>query len=205
MMHPYSVSIESNERARVPIIVAAVSVAIATILNYASVWPSRDLAIWLSAPSVFGVYGVLWIYLDRVAWRLRPVRLLLGISTPIINGVWDGELRSSLESYSKPFRARLTLHQRWTTLSVFLEGQDVYSHSLIGALRELDPTHIEFSYVYVSERKPRNAIFSEFRHYGTCRLMLKIPATGRVEEMDGSYYTDLERHTYGTAKFSRPV
>jgi len=186
-MHPYAT--DSKERVHVVVMLALLSVAITygfhAILTKTGVqWPW-----WLEAPSVWGVFGGLYLWFDKKLWRSKLLRKIGFVKIPDLNGHWVVQGQST--TFKEEFSGEIFIQQTWTHLSVTMETKHSRSHSLTASLLVHQPDGITLSYEYKNEPK-HNAPCTMHAHRGTAVLRLK-----RGYSMDGEYYTGRDRLNFG--------
>lgn len=191
-MHPYAT--DSTERVNVVVLSAFLSVAITygfhIILSKTGIqWPW-----WLEAPSVWGVFGGLYMWFDKRLWRYQWLRRIGIVKVPDLNGEWNVQGHST--NYDEDFTGTIHIRQTWTHLSVTLETKRSRSHSLTASLLLNQPDGITLSYEYRNEPKP-NALPTMHAHRGTTALRLKD------EILEGEYYSGRDRLNYGTLSLRR--
>ncbi len=187
-MHPYAT--DSEERRRVPLIIAFVSVGLAYVFHqqlmvHMNIQPSW----WMESPSVLFIAGALYGAFDKWLWRW--FRRLGIVKVPDIQGQWEVEGYTSFEQM-KPFKAKVTIRQTWTHISVYLETEHSTSRSLAASLLLNQPEGPTLIYQYRNEPKP-NAEKTMHAHMGTALLRLKD-----AECMEGEYYSGRDRQNYGS-------
>src|SRR5580692_11635537 len=100
MRHPYSTN--SDEHKMVPFYLAILSVfaslGLAALLRKISWTPT----LWLDVSSVMFLYGLLYVFFKRVAWKWGWLRRLGVISTPILDGSWSGTVQSDYDGATRP-------------------------------------------------------------------------------------------------------
>ncbi len=186
--HPYSLGSRENVVHAFAIAGVLLALAFGVLVEhvYAPPW-------WLDTPAVLGFYSLLYLLLDRVAWRWGWVKRLL--SLPNIDGRWRGILRTSHDSIEKDHAAVLIVRQTWSKVLICLEGD--MSRSASTAAHVFDGSEAgTFEIVYSYENVPRADAGDTLQaHYGTAHLVFSM-ADG-TELLDGDYYTGRGRHTHG--------
>jgi len=192
-MHPYAT--DSKERANVVAFLALLSVAITygfhVSLSKAGIqWPW-----WLEAPSVWGVFGGLYMLFDKRLWRYKWLRKIGIVKVPDFNGQWNVHGHSI--NHKEDFTGIIHIRQTWTRLSVTLETERSRSHSLTASLLLNQPDGITLSYEYRNEPKP-NALSTMHAHKGTTVLRSKDEGI-----LEGEYYSGRDRLNYGILSLRR--
>jgi len=185
-MHPYAT--DSEERRTVLIIIALFSLLLAYLFHLLMVRLNIQLLWLVSPPSALGIALVLYEAFDKWLWRWS--RKLGVVKVPDIQGQWEVEGYTSFEQM-KPFKAKVTIRQTWTHISVYLETEHSTSRSLAASLLLNQPEGPTLIYQYRNEPKP-NAEKTMHAHMGTALLRLK-----NAECMEGEYYSGRDRQNYG--------
>lgn len=192
-MHAYAT--DSKERKNVVFAIAVLSVVVAYGLHLALRWLRVEMPWWIDAPSVMAVFGVLYELFEKRLWRM-PVFQITGIvKIPDLNGMWDGEGRTSFDGAQ--YRAQVTIKQTWTSISIFLETEHSTSRSLTASLLVEQPEGPTLSYEYRNEPKPI-ALPTMHSHRGTATLRLKNNGV-----LEGEYYSGRDRQNYGNLMLKR--
>lgn len=141
---------------------------------------------WLiGAPALAGAYGLCFQVFDRWAWRWPPLKALRVPKTPDIEGVYEGELRSSFEG-APVLTVRIEIDQSWTAIAIRFEvtGETTStSNSVTAGLEQSGHEHARLSYTYRNQTSPGIAPEDLNDHDGTAELTFY--PTGRVR---GRYY-----------------
>jgi hypothetical protein len=186
-MHPYAT--DSDERRSVLLRIAFVSVGLAYVFHQLMVHMNIQLLWLVSPPSALGIAVALYEAFDKWLWRW--FRRLGIVKVPDIQGQWEVEGYTSFEQM-KPFKAKATIRQTWTHISVYLETEYSASRSLAASLLLNQPEGPTLIYQYRNEPKP-NAEKTMHAHMGTALLRLK-----NAEYMEGEYYSGRDRQNYGS-------
>lgn len=206
-MHTYSVW--TDEHKMVLFGLAIVSVAAASAAHFVCSFIPGTVA----APSAFAIYGMLFLCFDHKLWKWKLFRNIGLIRTPNFNGEWDGEFESSLTP-EKKLSGTLVIHQTWTKMNLFFDGIDSECHSRMASITALQPNIWRFSWQYESTIKNRSKLTnsdigssSDRIHYGTTMITATTVATTSENDlpyiMNGHYYTDKDRMSYGQATFKK--
>ena len=187
-MHPYATN--SSERKNVVVAIALLSVVFGWCLHWVIEWSGLQLPWWVDAPSVIGIFGILYELFDKWLWRVSILRRIGIVKVPDLNGRWDVEGHTSFDS-NLSFSGEIVIQQTWTAISVFMEATNSRSHSLSASLLVEQPEGCILSYEYRNEPKPR-APSTMHAHRGTCVLRLKD-----AEFLEGEYYSGRDRQNYG--------
>ncbi|UCE50179.1 MAG: hypothetical protein JSW47_08450 [Phycisphaerales bacterium] len=200
-MHAYSIN--SPERWRVLFFIAAVSIALAKGLDLLlnTYWAFG--ADYFSIPSAFAIYGIFYAFFDKHLWKIGTLRTIGLIETPNFSGTWNGEATSSIDDYQSKYQFKITVHQTWAKISLYLEGDTRVSESTMAAMEKKNPTHSKIEWGFLSKNKPEYQE-NEYMFYGVTRLDLRMSKNHRVEDVvEGDYYTDKSRDSYGKITLTR--
>ena len=176
-LHPYSVNDANNvdERTQAPyriaLLTSFVGAGITFILGRLSQW---GIVTIVSAPSTLAIYLLLLKLVEKRLWRQSFVRLLLGISTPNLNGECGGALvakRAEDGTFFGNTTARMRIQQSWRTISIVFETDRTKSQSdtasiIIGA------GEVKVYYHYDARKK---RAFDKFEdEFGSAELSIKV-------------------------------
>jgi hypothetical protein len=150
----------------------------------------------ITVPSAFVLYGFFWKFFDKYAWKWRFVRTLFGVKAPILKGSWEALMRSTLDDPSQTFAGKIWIEQTWSTILISYNGPTAISQSHSASIKCLSEKQMALTYIYQSENRPQ-ATQEEYIHFGTCRVLGDIETNGTVEMLQGSYFTDRSRKSYG--------
>jgi len=195
-------SIETPERKVVPFILAAVAIGITTAIQSIAAALKWYIPSWISSPSAFAIYGLLYTGFENYFWRWSLFRSLGLIRVPNLKGEWNSTMSSSLENFEKEYCGPIFISQTWSRVHIFFNGREAFSHSQSASIVFMGPSRVSFSYVYQSEQRPEFSN-NEYLHFGTCRLIGVLGENGIATSLEGSYFTDKSRNTYGRIKFER--
>lgn len=182
-MHVYGSGESARTRALTAMALAAVVLAIGinAVFAYFTFIPA-----WLySAPAVTGAFGLLYLVMDRWAWKWPLVRGLGLVETPDIEGVYSGDLTSTYSGgTTRP--VKVCIDQTWTKIAVrfqVLEPTTSTSDSLTARLKRTGHDTTRLTYTYRNQVRPGIAGEDMNDHDGTAEL--EIQPDGAVE---GRYY-----------------
>ena len=179
-MHPYSTN---ESRIKVYSILALLSVGIAWLIwliaeNFK--WPQ-----WLiGAPSVLGVYGVLYWLFDRRFWSSRLAHRTGLTDVPNLSGFYEGKVTSEWKDGSGNNVVRdisLEIQQTWTEMSVEMNvtsGSSTSRSISAVALISRDGSSARVFYVYRNEVYPGIADEDMLDHEGVADV--RINADGAL-------------------------
>lgn len=188
ILHSYS--IDTDERKKIPIYLAIVSVVLIgifsymmSIINISLPWFLEPL--YLSAPSAITLSFFLSFHYDKYLWRL-PIFQLLGISkTPNFNGNWFGIINTSYDGHNESHDVKINITQQWQTISIVLETQYSASHSFIAGILINEHRGITLHYGYKNEPFS-NAVQTMHAHRGTTWLIFNE----ETDSLEGEYYSE---------------
>lgn len=195
MRHPYSTN--SEEREHVPFYLAVL--AVVSSLGLAALF--RVICwtppLWVDVTSVMALYGALYGFFKRVAWRWGWIRTIASVSTPMLAGTWRGTVQSDYDGVTSPVHnVDVVIGQDWTEIVIRLVGPNSKSHSLSASMVVTEDECI-LIYDYLNEPNSE-APETMHMHRGTARLIL----TG-TDKLEGDYYTGRDRKNTGAMKLQR--
>lgn len=197
-MHSYAT--DSEERTRITLYLAGLSVVLAWLLSFGLKKASIEMPWWIDAPSVAGFYGLVYKAFDAWLWRLRVLQKTGLVCIPNLNGNWTGELVSSHDGHQKRTSAALVIKQTWTKMLVRLTTEESKSHSLIAGIIVEAVDVPMLSYEYLNEPKA-NSHYTMQTHRGAASLELK--SVDGVDILEGDYYSGRGRQTFGCGRFRK--
>jgi hypothetical protein len=144
-----------------------------------------------------GLYGLLYGFFKRVAWKWGWLRRLGIISTPILEGTWRGTVESDYDGTVRPpCDVEVVIGQDWTEIIIRLIRPSSKSHSLSASMVVTEDECI-LIYDYLNEPNA-DALEAMHMHRGTVRVVL----TG-TDRLEGDYYTGRDRNNIGVIKLQR--
>ncbi len=191
-MHSYDL----EGRGRIYAGLAILSVTLVWLLDWSLNFTDVDPPWWFSAPSVAGLYTMLYWVFDRHVWRWRFLRRLGLLSVPDLNGAWTGEIDSSFGGEGTNRDIKVNIRQRWASILITLQAGESISRSTMAAVAARDTDSPELTYTYLNEPHGRAADTMQM-HRGTCTLRLA------GDRLEGNYYTGRGRGTVGELKLKR--
>jgi len=187
-MHPYA--IDSDERKTVIFVLSLFAVALTYALHLLLTKTGIQWPWWLEAPSVGGVFLLLYKLFDGWGWRLKGLRKFGFVKIPDLNGYWRAEGHSLTQG--EKYQANVQIRQTWTHISITMETEHSRSHSLTASILVNQPDGTPVSYEYRNEPKP-TALPTMHAHRGTAILRLKNSTL-----LEGEYYSGRDRLNYGS-------
>jgi SMODS-associating 2TM, beta-strand rich effector domain len=194
-MHPYGT--DSEERRVMPLLVAVISLALAVIVHGVIEAAGVGVPWWIDTPTPLALYGVLWLGLDRVAWRWRVLRALRLVKVPDLHGQWKLGGQSDFETMTE-FTGTATVRQTWTHISIETETDQSRAHSVSASILLGPSARPRVTYQYVNEPKA-NAVETLQSHTGTGWLEFEDGA------LVGEYYGGRGSRNIGTLRLVRSV
>lgn len=192
-MHSYGL----EHRARVAMLLGVASVLLAWAWGWVQSACGFSIPWWFDSPSIFGIYGLLFLGLDRGLWRLPALGRALGV--PDLRGTWVGSACSNHDNFATEHPVRVVIRQTWTGLLVVLESNGSTSRSFGGQISEGTGTEA-YQVAYQYENHPKaNAPGAMQPHKGSA--VLHLSADGRY--LEGEYYTGRGRTSFGTLTLRR--
>lgn len=188
---------DSDERRHVPLLIAAIAIGLS--LGFSGLLNSFKVAVpgWVDITSVPLLYGVLYAVFDRYWWRWPILRTFEVVKVPVLEGRWDGYVRSSHDGHSVNHEVHMRIEQNWTRMRITLEGDLSRSYSFLAAVLTNAPEGTVLDYEYQNEPLPGARDAMQI-HHGTARL--KVASTSK---MTGDYYTGRGRGNYGSIHLAR--
>ena len=189
-MHPYSTH---ESRVRVYSLLAIVSVALAWLVSL--VTSSFDWPRWfVSAPSVLGVYALLYQLFDRWLWRTSVAQRSWFTEVLDLSGTYDGKLTSTFKDKTGNnvvIDISLVIQQTWTKMSVEMAvtsgSSTSRSISAVGSISQ-DGTATRLIYLYQNKVNPGIADDDMHDHEGVADLRIKTDGA-----LEGSYFNSRKR------------
>ena len=188
-MHGYST--DSSERRVVPLLLAALAIALAWVSSRLLAVLHLSVPWWVDAPSSMAFYGVLYTLFDTYLWRNSLVHKLGLVRIPNLAGPWRGYLISSFDGHVKHYGLMINIFQSWTQIAVYLTTPMSMSRSCAAMLQVDDPEGVALIYQYQNQPLA-DAMRTMHMHYGTA--MLRISNGGCLA---GDYYAGRDRRTFG--------
>lgn len=189
-MHPYST--DSSERKNVIAFMALASIPLAwafstllTLIGISSCW-------WISAPSVMGIFGLLYKLFDKWIWSATVLRKLLIVKVPDLRGIWNGHIITSFDNHGPQRPITISIAQRWRQISIILNSEHSKSHSLTASILLNDAHGPTLTYEYMNEPKS-SAVNTMHIHRGTTILRLTSS-----DQLEGEYYSGRDRANHGS-------
>jgi hypothetical protein len=193
-MHAYSIDIE--ERKNILLFLAIISIVLSwglfRVLNNFRI----SLPWWFESPSVLFLYGLLFVFFDRWAWKF--FRKLSLIKTPNLNGEWKGYLKSSFDDHAAQIKATLKVFQTWTKIKILLTTELSVSQSETASILTDTPEGKYLNYQYINE-PIASAVKTMSIHRGTVKLLLNEKDSVFV----GEYYCGRDRQNFGSLNFTK--
>lgn len=202
-MHPYGT--DSSERFWVLIGLVPISFWLAAGANrfldqVGIAWPSE--AEFLGDPtSAAFCLGLLYYVFNRWLWRFPLLRWIDLVKVPDLNGVWEGELRSSYDQYQTGYPATIEIRQTWTTMSICLRRNQSRSHSEAAMFLTNAGGGPRLAYTYVNDPIAGEAETTMVMHRGAATLVWE--RLQGSEQLNGDYYTSHGRSNVGRMQFQR--
>jgi hypothetical protein len=141
---------------------------------------------WLfSPPTVAAAFGLIYRFVDTVAWRWPTLRRLGLIQVPVLEGAYDGQLVSSYQNVTRP--VRICIDQTWTRIVIrfdVLSPTSSTSYSIAAGLGIAGHHHTRLTYTYRNQTRPGVADVDMNDHDGTAEVVIDTD-TG---ELTGRYF-----------------
>lgn len=194
--HPYAT--DSTERKSVMFWLAIISVVICYGIYFYLERKQVSLSYWVSAPSVFGVFGLLYLIFNEWLWKWNLLHKIRLVNVPVLDGKWEGYLKSSFDNYQSEKQITISIYQSWTEVLIVLETDSSSSYSSTASIITINPHCFTLTYEYVNTPTPA-ALETMHMHIGTTTLEYKQHS----KEMVGCYYSGRDRKNVGDIKLKR--
>lgn len=193
-LHPYSVNDLNNidERTQVPyrlaFVTSIIGVGLAYALGKVSQWGGLTI---VSAPSTLAIYLFLLKLIEKRLWRNRIARVLFGISTPDLNGKWNGVVLGKKPDgrYFGNVTVKMIIQQNWRTMSLNFETDRTKSESDTAAIISGAG---EFKVLYHFDARKKRA-FDDFQdQFGSGELRVKTENDQIVpESLESTFFSNI--------------
>ena len=163
-MHAYA----TDSRTSVYGALAVVAVAVAMLCNRAVDATGFSYGWLISAPTVGAAFVALLGIFNVWAWRWRWLHLIGAVGTPVIDGTYEGTLRSNFAGTVVP--VRVVVDQRWLGILVRFEVLGTTSStstSLTAAVHAEGHHDARLTYTYSNRIRPGIADDDMADHDGT--------------------------------------
>jgi hypothetical protein len=197
-LHSYSTT--TAERQRIPTVFFATSILLAGCIHAVLSHYDVKLSWWVSFPSIGAIYACLFSLFDRLLWKWEPIRALLQVKIPVLQGQWTGLVQPASGEKTETRPATLTIDQHWSTINITLTTDRSESRSTMASIADERTSRPCLQYVYNNEPR-ESAVETMHRHPGTARLTLEQENGEAV--LAGGYYTGRDRASTGELEFRR--
>lgn len=140
---------------------------------------------------LFASYRIIYKLFDECFWKKKPILNHLNVYD--LNGKWKGYTET--EKYGKK-DFNVTIEQTWTKIDMRLKTNQSTSDLISFSFNKTKGPH-NIYYIYKSEVEQDQKEIST--HYGTCLLDIDEDE----DMLNGFYFTDGQRKTYGTICLKR--
>jgi hypothetical protein len=186
-VHVYS---SNDRRATAYGTIALAAVLLAIAANAAT--DALDIGpAWLfSAPTVAAAFGLLHRLIDTTAWRWPWLHRLGLIQTPVVEGIYEGDLVSSYNQTTLPIR--ICIDQSWTGIAIHfevLQPRTSTSSSIAASLSCDGHRRAQLTYTYRNQVHPGVADTDMTDQEGTANVVIDTE-TG---VMTGRYFNSRGR------------
>lgn len=184
-MHNYSVQDNHDD------IVLTVLIIIAGFLDsiidviLPNLFPVKNYYILIFLIAFVSTYYALFLLFDRFLWKQKCIRKL--IKYPNINGHYEGTICS--DNYQE-IETNVEIIQTWTKIIMILKTETAESETKALMFYNENSKNFKMSYIYYNKVKNNEGI-DMHSHGGTGLLTIY------KDKLEGEYYTDRERKTYG--------
>ena len=193
-MHPYST--DSDERTKVPPVLAILAIGCAIGVSWAFAQFGVDMPWWLPPLDTMGFYGLFHKLFDEFLWRWRPVRVLGGSRVPDLNGEWYGLVEpGNADHPGARLDVVLTVRQTWTRIQIELKANLSQSRSSAAFISSVDR---QLKYFFTNVPGPA-AVATMHVHDGVTTLEIDEER----DRLTGSYFTGRDRQSFGAIEVSK--
>jgi len=194
-MHPYSTN--TNERKIIPFYLACIAIVLTWGMSAILAKLQISFPWWASAPSVMGIYGLLYSVFDKFIWRKPFLKKLGIIKTPDISGKWRGKLQSSFNSQDF-VNTDVKISQTWTEIEILLKTDNSCSNSTVASIMVGVSNNASLHYQYQNNPKS-SSVDSMQIHYGTTYLSCS------GDKLEGEYYSGRGRQNIGSIELHKVI
>jgi len=181
-VHVYS---SSDNRTPALGAIAAGAVLIAIGMNVAAEALGIGPAWLVSSPTVAAAFGLIYRFVDTVAWRWPLLRRLGLIEVPLLQGTYDGRLISSYQQTTRP--VRICIDQTWSKIVIrfdVLPPTSSTSYSVTAGLSTVGHHQARLTYTYRNQTRPGVADQDMNDHDGTAEVVIDT----QTGELHGRYF-----------------
>jgi hypothetical protein len=197
------ISIDTDERIKVTVGISVLSVIVFYIIMH--ILKKHNISFpYIGEPSLMGLFWGLYKIFDKYAWKCNLLRRIGIVKTPILEGNWKGNYHSKRrcdktnEILENTGEVELTIEQTWTKIRIKQASDTSTSCSELAGIAINDNMGIVLRYQYRNESKFKN-IETMYSHSGFNKL-LYLP---KKETLEGDYFTDKSRQTYGSLVYKK--
>ncbi|MCY4526428.1 MAG: hypothetical protein OXB89_07445 [Anaerolineaceae bacterium] len=212
-MHPYSQNVSERQLVQWAwtLAVAALSVSVGGSVHppleaFANQFgvPGFLTSVFARFLTPFGLFSAsIWAF-DNHLWKWRVVRWLTRLEVPVLEGDWNGELRSSYRGQDGTEEPEvheiklLCIKQTWTRIAIRLETNASSSDSYVASFVLCSGQKPKLVYSYQNDPKYDNVGTMQI-HRGTAELTVESEC-----RLAGLYFTGRGREgNYGTMELKK--
>ena len=212
-MHPYSQSVSERQLVQWAwtLAVAALSVSVGgefhsateSIATKANI-PEFLLTALTRYLTPFGLFTAMFWVFDNYMWKWRVVRSLTLVKVPVLEGDWNGQLKSSYrgqDGTQEPEVRKIKLlrvKQTWTNIAIRLETNESSSDSYAASFVLCSGQQPKLIYSYQNNPRYDNVNTMQI-HRGTAELTVENEC-----RLAGLYFTGRGRDgNYGTIELQK--
>lgn len=193
-MHSYA--IDTEERKIVIFVLSLSSFGISCLISKVLNIIEISIPSYIDGPSTLVIFGILYWFFEKYAWKWIIFRHINFIKTPNLNGKWNGTYCSSYkcEETGKKIVGKTVfkIEQSWTKIRIISENKKSISYSQMAEILTNDNMGILLKYQYKNDAKFDNEGMHSHTGFNKLRYLPK------EEKLEGDYFTDKDRQTYGT-------
>lgn len=187
---PHTFSVDTNERSAVYFYIAILSILFAYFLYWSQGTFEFEIPWWLETPSVLGFYTLIFSLFERYLWKLKFLRYVLSIKTPVLNKSYKVSLMSSYDNFENSMDAEIFVEQSYMKILIRLQTANSISESQGAFFCLKDSTDPSLTYEFVS--KPNSTAAQTMHiHHGMGTIYFDR------EKIQGEYFNGRGRQQFG--------
>lgn len=187
----HSYSCDTKDRYAVHVYLILISIGLAFIIQFVLKELNREIPWWLGVPGIFSIYGSIYYVYANFLWKCSFIRVIFSIKTPIVAGIYSGDLKSSHDDFGSNKKIEIEIWQSWSKILISLKTESSHSFSHTCSIAVEDHPIPTISYLYLNEPGAGSVKSMEI-HYGMCMLDFKD------HKLNGDFFTGRGRQTHGT-------
>lgn len=178
----------------------AISATLAYYINFLLKANNLEVPYYLDIPiSTPAIYALLFVFFNRVLWKLKMFRILGIVKADNLEGKWVGFLKSSYDEFAADIPAELEITQTATSVKIkgkFNESRSCSVHESFGE----SEIHGSSALFYFYRNEPNyDAMETMSIHEGS----VKLNYDKATDSLSGYYYSGRDRNNHGTISVKR--